>query len=246
MSSSDAMWLRIWEWIATIGFLLVLVGVVIEGVEHFKKFSKKEHARKLHIEKIGWLILVVGLAMEFLGDHAAKRISDREYARLSAEAAESKERSKKLESGNLSLRAEVAKLEAAVEWRKITPTQERMLVNQLKPFSEGPLPLRRQSITVWADVADIEARWYSQQISDVLVKCGFDSKPDSMLSLPDPKAPIPFGLGIFVNGPPAPKYAEALLTAFATAGIRFDLRAFTTNLPPDVAIRINVWHKPEN
>jgi len=80
------LWLKIWEAVATVGFIIVIIGVIIEGVEHFRKFSKKEHARKLHIEKIGWLLVVGGLAMEFLGDHAAKRISNRETARLNKEA----------------------------------------------------------------------------------------------------------------------------------------------------------------
>jgi len=90
MSSSDALWLKIWGMFAAIGFVLVIIGVIIEGVEHFKKFPRKEQARKLQIEKIGWFIVVVGLAMEFLGDNAAKRISDREAARLNKEAGDAR------------------------------------------------------------------------------------------------------------------------------------------------------------
>jgi len=90
MSSSDALWLMIWGTFAAIGFILVIVGVIIEGVEHFKTFPRKEQARKLQIEKIGWFIVVVGLAMEFLGDNAAKRISDRESARLNKEAGDAR------------------------------------------------------------------------------------------------------------------------------------------------------------
>jgi uncharacterized membrane protein len=87
MSSSDAFWLNVWGTVAAIGFIIVIIGVIIEGVEHFKKFPRTENARKLQIEKIGWFLVVAGLAMEFLGDHAAKRISDREGARLNEEAA---------------------------------------------------------------------------------------------------------------------------------------------------------------
>jgi hypothetical protein len=90
MSSSDALWLKIWGAFAAIGFIMVIIGVIIEGVEHFKKFPRKEHARKLQIEKIGWFIVVIGLAMEFLGDSAAKRISDREAARLNKEAGDAR------------------------------------------------------------------------------------------------------------------------------------------------------------
>lgn len=120
MSSSEALWLKIWEAIATFGFVLVIIDVVIEGVEHFKKFTKKDHARKLHIEKIGWLILVAGLAMEFLGDHAAKRISSREGARLNKEAADARqfagqanERAANTESNSLVLQTNVASLNNA-------------------------------------------------------------------------------------------------------------------------------------
>ena len=118
MSSSETLWLKIWEIIATVGFVLVIIGVVIEGVEHFKKFSKKEQVRKLHIEKIGWLILVAGLAMEFLGDHAAKRISNRENARLHDEATraqqaagEANERAAKLEAANLVVKSKLVTID---------------------------------------------------------------------------------------------------------------------------------------
>src|SRR5436190_10224772 len=93
MSSSDASWLGFWEWFATIGFALVLIGVVIEGVEHFIKFPRKDSVKKRHIEKIGWFILVGGLAMEFLGEKRAKRITDREMGRLTTEAAEAQKQS---------------------------------------------------------------------------------------------------------------------------------------------------------
>jgi len=84
------MWLKIWEVCASIGFWLVIIGVVVEGVEHFVKFPRKDSLKKRHIEKIGWLILVAGLAMEFFGQHQAKRIADRESARLTKEAAQAR------------------------------------------------------------------------------------------------------------------------------------------------------------
>jgi hypothetical protein len=91
MSSIDSWWLTFWEWFATIGFLLVIVGCIIEGVEHFCKFKRGEAHRRKGIEKLGWLILVAGLAMEFLGDKRAKRIADRENIRLTNEAAQASE-----------------------------------------------------------------------------------------------------------------------------------------------------------
>src|ERR1041384_636182 len=86
MSSADASWLHLWEGLSTFGFVLVIVGCVIEGVEHFWKFKKGETRKKHFIEKIGWFILVGGLAIEFLAEKRAKRIADAENARLTKEA----------------------------------------------------------------------------------------------------------------------------------------------------------------
>lgn len=113
MSSSDALWLSVWGLVAAIGFIIVIIGVIIEGVEHFKKFPKKDQARKLHIEKIGWFLVVGGLAMEFLGDHAAKRISDREAARLNQEAGDARKDSGKAIEQAASANERAAKFELA-------------------------------------------------------------------------------------------------------------------------------------
>jgi len=149
MSSNDAFWLTAWEWTATIGFVLVIVGVVIEGVEHFKKFTKKQHARKLHIEKIGWLILVAGLALEFLAEHAAKRISDRENSRLNKEAGDARKEAsdanilaKQLEANNLMLRTNVAVLEEKLQ-------QTSSLTTKNDPLN---LPIRSITARVYLTV----------------------------------------------------------------------------------------------
>src|SRR6266850_971314 len=106
MTPSDSYWLKFWEVFATIGFLLVILGVVLEGAGYFTNWFKDE-ANRLRIGRFGWFILVGGLSMEFLGEHKAKRIADRENARLTGEAAEANERSKGLESTNLVLQADV-------------------------------------------------------------------------------------------------------------------------------------------
>ena len=130
MNSSDSFWLSFWSVFAAIGFIIVIIGVVIEGVEHFKKFPKKEQARKLHIEKIGWLLVVAGLAMEFLGDHAAKRISDREDARLNREAGDARK-----DAGAAIERAGIAEKEAgqANEGAAITESNNLVLKDELQP-----------------------------------------------------------------------------------------------------------------
>ena len=110
MIFSDSPSLKFWEVFATIGFALVLLGVVIEGVEHFVKFKKGEAKRRHLIEKIGWFILVGGLSMELLGDQMAKRISRRQNAELEREAgdarkdaAEAMKQTEGLRSNNLVL-----------------------------------------------------------------------------------------------------------------------------------------------
>jgi hypothetical protein len=114
MSPSDSFWLKLWELLAALGFTLVIAGVVIEGVEHFVKFNEVETRRKKRIEKIGWLVLVGGLSLEFWAEHKAKRISDRENARLGMVAAESNRRSKELEATNLTLRSNIVVLERQI------------------------------------------------------------------------------------------------------------------------------------
>jgi len=108
MSPIDSWWLGFWEWFAIIGFLLVIIGCVIEGVEHFVHFKGDESPKRKRIEKLGWLILVVGLTMEFLGDNQAKRIADRENSRLTGVAAQALQ-----DAGAANERAAVAKREAA-------------------------------------------------------------------------------------------------------------------------------------
>jgi hypothetical protein len=90
MPVSDLSWLRFWETFETLGFFLVLLGVIFEGVEHWVKFPKRETARKKRLEKKAWFVLVVGLAIEIVGDNMAKRISDSENARLNNEAADAR------------------------------------------------------------------------------------------------------------------------------------------------------------
>jgi hypothetical protein len=126
MNAPDTSWLKFWEGFATVGFILVIVGVIIEGVE-FTRWVKDEHARK-KIEKLGWLVLVVGLGIEFLGGHKAKIITDWQNARLNQEAgqaqkeagkafkqaAEANERAAKADLARIELQKQIAETSKAV------------------------------------------------------------------------------------------------------------------------------------
>jgi uncharacterized membrane protein len=141
MSFSDTLWLKIWSTTAVIGFLIVIIGVVIEGVEHFKKFSKKDRVRKLKIEKFGWFLVVIGLAMEFLGDHAAKRISNRETARLNRDAGEARK-----EAGNAIKQAGEANKQAALANDRASTNELRAaaLTNQTAQLVASNLSFAKQ------------------------------------------------------------------------------------------------------
>ena len=92
MTSLDSASLKFWESVAEWGFRMVFIGVAGEGAEiiaklFFKKsFKKHEHSWDI-FSGICWLILVVGLAIEFKGTHNVTLLSDSENARLTEEAA---------------------------------------------------------------------------------------------------------------------------------------------------------------
>lgn len=178
MSEVDAFWLKIWELLATVGFIAVIVGVIIEGVEHFS--TKTSEQRRKRIERLGWLILVAGLAAEFWGDNRAKRITDRDNARLNLEAAtarqdagdaikratESKERLGVMESTNLVLRTKLAELEIKTRARAITPTQ----VTNFKLLTER-IPKVPIKIVVGPQGSDNEQ--FAYQLRLMLNQAGF-------------------------------------------------------------------------
>ena len=210
MSSSEALWLNIWEAFAAIGFIIVIIGVVIEGIEHFKDFPKKEHARKLRIEKIGWFLVVVGLAMEFLGDHAAKRIADRENARLNnqagnarkdaaaavSQAASANVLAAMIESNNLVLRSNVVVLELRSR-RRISSEQTNAFINLLK--QQWKVPVR-----IGVGATDSETETFAHQLREMLDASGYGvSNGDGIIRLghnftylstiEDYAADLPFG-----------------------------------------------------
>jgi hypothetical protein len=95
MTSLDLTSLKFWESVGLWGFVFVWVGVAGEGVEIFiKLFRAKLYDRKKRIfDVIGavfWIILVVALATEFLGNMKAMQIADGVNSRLNAEAGQAR------------------------------------------------------------------------------------------------------------------------------------------------------------
>jgi hypothetical protein len=244
MSSSDALWLKIWGVVASIGFLIVIIGVVIEGVEHFRKFPKKEHGQQKRIEKFGWFLVVVGLAMEFLGDQAAKRISDREAARLNNEAGDARKdageaikqagmanelaakfnadrvlvekEAAEIRQTNFVLQTKLIELEIKAGHRHLTDAQSKLIENSLQGVGRGTIRFDCLAI------GDEETIKYESELTNFFGRLGFSIELGSINNgQRTPQAfPTIFGLWMGVESKTnAPPFAEPIQQAFKSAGI---------------------------
>jgi hypothetical protein len=185
MTSLDSLSLKCWEIVSEAGFVAVIIGVALEVVELVGKWferCKKERLPKrirrwlLPVETIGFAILIIGLAVEFLGSHKAMQIADRENARLNKLAEDS--------------RLKADELEAKMKPRTITSEQQTNLIECL---SRAP---QKGKINVFAGIFDAEAVGFAEQISNVLAQAGFEVHcplrlgSDSMLVIGPPGAHI--------------------------------------------------------
>jgi hypothetical protein len=169
MSIPDSSSLKFWEFVSELGFLAVIVGVIGESAELVVKWGRKRRLRKwlnkhirrqlvflvktvdprlLPVETAFFIVLVIGLAAEFLGSHMAMQIADRESARLNAEAGQARkdagaaiERAANVESTNLVLRAKVAQLELKLQPRRITMEQVRAFVYLAENIEKIPIKI---------------------------------------------------------------------------------------------------------
>lgn len=96
------------EWGIIVAAIGVVVGVILEGWEHWNDFKTK--GWKPLSPKVGFAVLVISLAVEIVFD-----------ARLAKESADTQ--------------LEAARIEAAVAWRVLTTKQQRQLATSLKPFA---------------------------------------------------------------------------------------------------------------
>lgn len=93
MTSETYELLNAWESYADVGSVMVIVGVAGEGVEIAVKFLEKKNERlrewyerhELSIEFVGfvfWVMVVVGLGVEWRGNHKSSGIKEDDRARL--------------------------------------------------------------------------------------------------------------------------------------------------------------------
>src|SRR5688572_7466215 len=196
------------------GALIVILGLATVFIAELKRFEKNE-ALKKRILKAGVLIIILGVAIEIyesmlVEDKLAEATKQASAAVVEAAAAneragvanqlaaEANERSKQLESTNLVLRTELAKLQAAMQWRTITPTQR---ANLLRVLARKSALLNTNVIIIRVEDSDPEAFSYAKQLADVLTEAGFSAvelRPGKWLS--GPSGP-PKGLLVEINTP---------------------------------------------
>jgi hypothetical protein len=263
--SATSTWLTVSEWgLLMFGFVLV-VGLVGES----KRFQKRSWFKARH--NLFETLVIVRVAGELLADGGIfmfsghlQTITDSEIASLQTtnatlvkvageankQAELAKERTEQLVSSNLLLRADLAKLEAAVEWRTITPTQEAKLIEFFKRVIRDNL-LPDKTVEVSAhQPTDLEAMRYARRITKVLGLCGFDAKmgpPHFFFDDAKLSELTTAGVLVFQNGKAGDKLfpaVNALVDAFKQADIIVQPTVFT-NQPADGIARIRVLAKPE-
>jgi hypothetical protein len=123
MTIADSSSLIIWEWVENIGWVLVILGCIGEGVSEFTKCPANDEKRH-KFGKLSWLVLIAGLGLEYLGSGRVGAIKDLQVAQLKKEAGEAtkraaladerageaNERATKLESTNVAMALLVEKV----------------------------------------------------------------------------------------------------------------------------------------
>jgi hypothetical protein len=219
MTALDSSSLKFWEVVGLWGFIFVWVGVAGEGVEIFiKLFQRKLYERKKFcLDVIGavfWIVLVIGLAVEFLGNVKAMRIADSINSRLDAEAGQARQNAGAAielaaqigtTNAQLSLRVEELRsanlaLELKLQPRRITAQQRDKFIELLKEAPKCP-------VKVFVGREDDETANYAKQVREILDSAGYGTgKDNDIISLPylshispigDPTTDFPFEIAFY-------------------------------------------------
>src|SRR3989442_871391 len=134
MNILDSESLKMWEAVADLGFKGVIFGVAGEGVEIcIKLFAKKwwnKWQRPLEIiGAIFWMILVVGLAVEYKGNKEVVKLIDAENGRLDREAGMARR-----ESGESIKQAALANEHSLI----LTQQPDAMICTNFEPIMRNP------------------------------------------------------------------------------------------------------------
>src|ERR1700733_1110848 len=196
-----------WGSFLTISTLIVLLGVTAEALQFMKCISRQPKL-KHSIEVAAFLVLVVGIAGELLGETKTISVGDQISGLLNDKAGAANERASRAEkaAADVSLEAEQLKadnlaLEARLAPRRLSHAELEGLKAAVKPFVS-------RGISIWSYGIDLEAGILAGQIKSALQDAGapgVDSIGHMVSSWP-PRA------GVIITGPDD-KLVEALLTA---------------------------------
>ena len=203
LASSDS-W---WGSFLIISTLIVLLGVAAEALQFTKSIDR--HPRLKHSLEVGaFLVLVVGIAGELLGEAKTISVGDQISGLLNDKAGSANERASRAEkeASDVSLKAEQLKadnlaLEARLAPRRLSHDELERLKAAVKPFINRP-------ISIWSYGIDLEAGILAAQIKEALQWAGVPVV-DSIGHMATSWKPR---VGVIVTGPDD-KLVEALLIA---------------------------------
>lgn len=217
-----------WYECLTAASLAVIIGVLLEGYDLYTDYRERGWSPVL--PKIGFLVLVMGLAGEVLfqskiesADTALRIEAEITVARLQTEARKAESQIADAKKETELSRLETARVEASVAWRRIEPYRFQKMVIALSG--------EQHSVTIAYTENDPEALAFAAQIAQA-----FDQAPNVFEShkawsvLPDPRIysdHVAFGVSI-----PGPNdgATKVIREAFKIASIQFDTR----DVPPSV------------
>lgn len=202
-------WQKFGEYLSEIGFIGVIVGVIGESAEIFVKWGKNERFRRwfrviifgwvvnlgklvhrylLGVESVFFIMLVVGLAMEFLGGHKAGEYGDRISSILKKEVADTRLQAAKSEKETADARLELTKLKLSLLSRA-ERAEWFVIIRELA---------RVPKVTIMAeyDVLTPDAKDLALAFEHHLKSIGFEFK-----KLDEPILMVPFQPGIMIFKP---------------------------------------------
>jgi len=151
-----------WLWIAVgfVGAVGVIVGVWGEGWGEDRVMPYHKQRRLI---KRFWEILLTGLALELIGLIGSTATS------LALES-----RVEKLRKLNNELQEEVVKLEASVQWRRISDSKQKEFVRLLKDAPKGAV-----FVSTYKN-AELESKIFAKRVRDMVETAGYTTKPNTL------------------------------------------------------------------
>jgi hypothetical protein len=179
---------------------LVFVGVVGEALPEFH-LPKKDRPQ-LVVRRISLLILILGLAGEFLTTMKTSQITGQLIAAVNNEAASATQQTAQLTQHNLQLQSELEDERSArlkVEMRLAPRT---LNLQQSGDITRALLQFKGQQVRVVSGPGDFEAGFFAQQLADAIQKAGL--KVDSEIGNTVMSGPPKKGIWVYFDNSELP------------------------------------------